>query len=175
MVRRKVSVATQQASRVKDEARREETVGREAALLFSFFNEIGIIAQLSGNEFERCLPDGLTNSQFGVLNWFSRVDNEATPGRLARAFQVTGGAITNTLKKLEAKGLVKVAPDTHSGRKKKVTITPKGRALRDRAIATTAPLLMEFSEQFPAARLEKQVKELQKIRQYLDERRYQDS
>ena len=146
-----------------------------AALLFSYFNEIGIIAQLAGNEFERCLPEGLTNSQFGVLNWFVRVDSEATPGRLARAFQVTGGAMTNTLKKLEAKGLVRVEPDAHSGRQKRVTITPVGKAMRDHAIATTAPLLMEFAKAFPAARIEKQVKELQNVRQFLDERRYQEA
>ena len=143
------------------------------ALLFSFFNEIGIIAQLAGNEFERCLPDGLTNSQFSVLNWFVRVDSTATPGRLARAFQVTGGAMTNTLKKLEAKGLVKIEPDSSSGRKKRVTLTPAGRALRDISIVATAPLLSEFAEIFPPARLTKQVKALQEVREYLDNRRYQ--
>ena len=164
----------------KKSAKHIESSGGEggaetSSLLFSYFNEIGIIAQLAGNEFERCLPDGLTNSQFSVLNWFVRVDSEATPGRLARAFQVTGGAMTNTLKKLEAKDLVKVEPDAKSGRQKRVTITPAGRRLRDRAIAATTPLLVEFGKAFPASRLEKQVKELQRVRQYLDERRYQES
>jgi DNA-binding MarR family transcriptional regulator len=49
------------------------------------------------------LPAGLTVSQFSVLNWFIRVDNVATPGRLSTAFQVTKGAMTNTLKKLHEK------------------------------------------------------------------------
>ena len=48
--------------------------------LFSYFNEIGIIAQLSGNLFERNMPGGLTNSQFSVLNWFVRVDDVARLG-----------------------------------------------------------------------------------------------
>lgn len=144
-----------------------------ATLLFRYFNEIGIIAQLAGNEFERCLPDGLTNSQFGVLNWFVRVDSEATPGRLARAFQVTGGAMTNTLKKLEGRGLIRVEPDAQSGRQKKVTLTHAGRRVRDQAIASTAPMLLEFGEAFPPSRLEKQLRELERVRLYLDERRYQ--
>ena len=140
--------------------------------IFTFFNEIGIIAGLSSALFQSTLPDGLNNSQFGVLNWFSRVDTEATPGRLATAFQVTAGAMTNTLKKLEAKGLVKIEPDEFSGRKKKVTITERGKDVREAAIAAAAPLFKEFAEQFPATDIEKQIAELQKVREYLDQRRY---
>lgn len=140
--------------------------------LFAYFNEIGIISQLSSNLFERNLPAGLNNSQFGVLNWFNRVDSEATPGRLATAFQVTAGAMTNTLKKLEAKGFVTIEPDEHSGRKKKVTITEQGQQIRDEAIAAAAPLFAEFAKQFPEASIARQLKELQKVGRYLDERRY---
>lgn len=144
----------------------------QIAQLFSFFNEIGIIAQLSGNLFERNLPDGLTNSQFSVLNWFMRVDDVATPGRLAVAFQVTPGAMTNTLKRLEAKGLIKVEPDATSGRQKRVTITRQGRALRDKAIKAAAPMMAEFAEAFSPSNINRQTKELVKVREYLDEYRY---
>lgn len=140
--------------------------------LFTFFNEIGIISQLSGSLFESNLPMGLTNSQFFVLNWFLRVDSVATPTRLATAFQVTGGAMTNTLKRLEGKGLIKVEPDPQSGRQKRVTITAKGRKVRDKAIAASVPLFEEFARAFPPAQLEKQIRELRKIRQFLDESRY---
>ena len=139
--------------------------------LFTYFNEIGIIAQLSNALFERNLPDGLTNSQFSVLNWFHRVDSQATPGRLAAAFQVTAGAMTNTLKKLEAKSLVKIEPDELSGRKKKVTITPQGAKVRKEAIATAAPLFQEFAENFPQESIELQLAHLQKVREYLDQHR----
>ena len=57
---------------------------RSLATAFEFFNEIGIIAQLSSNQMQRTMPHGLTQSQFSVLNWFVRVDDQATPGRLAR-------------------------------------------------------------------------------------------
>lgn len=140
--------------------------------LFVYFNEIGIIAQLSTALFERSLPEGLNNSQFGVLNWFSRVDSQASPGRLATAFQVTAGAMTNTLKKLETKGLVRIEPDEFSGRKKKVTITEQGEKVREQAIAAAAPFFQEFAERFPQENIERQVDQLQKVREYLDLLRY---
>ncbi len=139
--------------------------------LFSFFNEVGIISQLSTSMFEQVLPHGLTTSQFGVLNWFVRVDEQATPGRLAKAFQVTGGAMTNTLKKLEAKGFIKVVTDPNSLRRKVVTLTPKGRQAREASVAAVGPLLLEFSEAFSASSVSRQTRQLAKIRAYLDEYR----
>ncbi|MEZ5491525.1 MAG: MarR family transcriptional regulator [Gammaproteobacteria bacterium] len=145
---------------------------KDESLLFSYLNEIGIIAQLANNEFERNLPDGLTVSQFSVLNWFVRVDSEATPGRLADAFQVTAGAMTNTLKKLASKGFVRLEPDASSGRRKRVTLTRKGREMRERAIACTSPLLAEFGQAMNAMDFEQQLKQLRQVRTYFDTRRY---
>lgn len=143
----------------------------DEAVLFQYFNEIGIIAQLSSKLFESVLPDDLTNAQFSVLNWFVRVDNEATPGRLAAAFQVTAGAMTNTLKKLEAKQLIKISPDPASGRQKKVVITAKGRRHREKALATAAPLMNELAEQLNIKDLGKQLPSLTNLREFLDKRR----
>jgi len=140
---------------------------------FRLFNEINIIAQLSSRLFEQQLPPGMTQSQFSVLNWFDRVDSKATPGRLAKAFQVTRGAMTNTLKKLEAKGLIEVTPDADSGRQKRVTMTAAGRLMRDECIAGVAPLLAEFAAAAPAADPAGLLTSLAEIRQYLDEYRYQ--
>jgi DNA-binding MarR family transcriptional regulator len=147
----------------------------QSDLLFSYFTEIGIIAQLSATMFERQLPEGLTLAQFSVLNWFTRVDDEATPSRLARAFQVTGGAMTNTLGKLQSKGLIKVEPDPLSGRKKRVTMTEAGRRLREKAISEAMPLFTEHQAAMDMQIIERQLLELQEIRQYLDEYRYRDS
>ena len=47
----------------------------QAETIFSYFNEISIISQLSAAMFEKALPFGLTNAQFSVLNWFIRVDS----------------------------------------------------------------------------------------------------
>jgi DNA-binding MarR family transcriptional regulator len=142
------------------------------ATLFTYFNEVSIIAQLIIAQFERSLPDGLTNSQFSVLNWFSRVDSPASPSRLATAFQVTPGAMTNTLKKLESKGLVKIEPDELSGRKKKVSITSRGEKLQKQALNAAAPLFQEIAKNCPLENIEIQVAQLQRVREYLDRRRY---
>jgi DNA-binding MarR family transcriptional regulator len=143
-----------------------------AEALFNYFNEISIISQLSGAMFEKALPLGLTNAQFSVLNWFLRVDSEATPGRLATAFQVTAGAMTNTLQKLATKQLIKVEPDPLSGRKKRVTITEKGRQQLEQAIMSTMPLFAELSQQLDAAKVDGQLPLLREIRETLDEMRY---
>ena len=137
---------------------------------FQLFNEIGIIQQLVNTRFERALPDGLTASQFGVLNHFVRLGGERAPTDLARAFQVTKGAMTNTLSKLEAKGLIRIQPSADDRRAKVVTITAQGRRMRERAIkaASTAMAdVTEFVSDDAAALLEP----LRRIREYLDTHR----
>ncbi|MFT5208515.1 MAG: DNA-binding MarR family transcriptional regulator [Flavobacterium sp.] len=150
----------------------KENQRRDIEVLFSYFNELNIISQLSNGILEQKLPAGLTTSQFSVLNWFIRVDNVATPGRLSTAFQVTKGAMTNTLKKLHDKKLISITPDPNSGRSKIVKLTKKGRDVRDSAIEGISPLLEEFAQTFPASDIKKQVKAIKKVRKYLDEYRY---
>jgi DNA-binding transcriptional ArsR family regulator len=96
--------------------------------IFSFFTEIGIIAQLSQTQFERLMPAGMTIAQFTVLNHCVRVGDGTSPARLARAFQVTKGTMTSTLHRLEQKGLVAIEADPEDGR-----------AMRDSCIAATQP------------------------------------
>jgi DNA-binding MarR family transcriptional regulator len=138
------------------------------ATAFEFFNEIGIISQLASNRMQRSLPHELNQSQFSVLNWFVRVDDQATPGRLARAFQVTGGAMTNTLSKLSAKGFVSVEPDPASGRSKIVRLTPAGRRAREEAIAALGEDLSAFLDACSEARLTKAMPLLREARAFLD-------
>lgn len=142
-------------------------------LIFTFFNEVGIIAQLSNNAFARTLPRGLNQSQFSVLNWFVRVDSVATPGRLSTAFMVTKGAMTYTLKKLQQKGLIDVRPDESSGRQKIVTMTHLGRQVRDEALKSASNLLLEVTRFFDLQDLKQQLPLLQEIRKFLDDRRYE--
>lgn len=141
---------------------------------YRVFNEINIIAQLSSNEMARVLPHGLTLSQFSVLNWFVRVDDQATPGRLAAAFQVTKGAMTNTLQKLEQKGFVAISADPSSGRRKLVRMTSAGRQARDAAIAASYPILESFLSRFGAAETAALLPKLEAIRSYLDQKRTAD-
>lgn len=139
--------------------------------LFGFFNEIGILSQLSGNAFEKAMPEGMTLAQFSVLNHLSRVGNGWTPHRIARAMQVTKGAMTGTLKHLEGKGLVVITPDATDGRAKRVNITDEGRAMRDACIATIAPMMQALLQEFPAGDIAKTVPVLAAVRAWLDQRR----
>ncbi len=142
------------------------------ALLFTYFNEINIISQLSTGILEKTLPEGITVSQFSVLNWFVRVDDSATPGRLSTAFQVTKGAMTNTLKKLEKKNLVTIEPDATSGRRKIVRMTRQGHRVRQASIKRLFPVLAEFATAASSVNLEERVTELREVRMYLDDYRF---
>lgn len=139
--------------------------------LFGFFNEIGIIAQLSGNAFERAMPDGMTLPQFALLNHMARLGDGWSPLRLARAMQVTKGAMTNTLQHLQRKAMIEIRPDERDGRAKKVFITAAGRAARDECIATLAPYLAKLAAEIPPAEFAALLPFLEKVRRWLDAER----
>jgi len=79
--------------------------------------------------------------------------------------------MTNTLKKLESKGLVKIEPDELCGRKKKVSMTSKGEKLQKQAVNAAAALFQEMAKNRPLENIEIQVAQLQKVREYSDQRR----
>ena len=139
--------------------------------LYSVMNEVQIVSQLWSNEMRQVMPGDLSVAQFSVLNWFSRVDDQATPGRLARAFQVTKGAMTHTLGKLLDAGLVTISPDPSSGRRKIVRRTPRGATLREAAIANTFEILGDFASDVDADRLKRILPTLRLMRRHLDAKR----
>ena len=143
-----------------------------AALWFEVLNEVGIIEQLSRNAFERVLPDGLSLAGFTVLNHFVRLEKrEATPSQLASAFQVTKGAITNTLQRLDALGYVTLTPNPADGRGKIVRITAKGRKAREASLAALAPQLQEIAKILPSREALDALPFLRQLRSYLDNHR----
>ena len=105
------------------------------------FAEIGAIDQLATLRIERVLPDGLTNAQFVVLNHLVLRGQAFTPVQLARTFQVTKAAMTNTVQRLAAAELIKVESDASDGRKKLVSITPKGVAAQERCLMAVRPMI----------------------------------
>lgn len=137
-------------------------------LVYQLFNEIGIIDQLARTRLERVLPDGLKAPQFGVLNHFARLGGQRSPAELARAFQVTRGAMTNTLQRLEAKGLVKISADPRDGRGKQVEITALGRRVREEAVAAVTPLVNGWSSSFEDRDFADALPFLRKLRTALD-------
>ena len=148
-----------------------EDDGTAVATLFRWFTEVAILAQLSGRLLESVLPEGMTASQFGVLNHLARVGDGQTPLAIARAMQVTKGAITNTLGHLERAGHVRITPDEADRRSKRVTLTPRGHAARAAAIAAIAPELAALWRLVPPAEVAGSLDTLERMRGILDARR----
>ena len=136
---------------------------------FAFFNEVGIIEHLSRTAAERLMPPGLSMAGFTVLNHLIRLGHaRRAPAKIADALQVTRGAITGTLKRLEAAGWVAIEPDARDGRGKAVSVTDAGRGVRDQAIAALEPQFDVLYGQIDPAELAAALPLLRKVRAILD-------
>ena len=138
------------------------------ATLFAFFNEVGILAQLSRALFEARLPDGFNLPQFAVLNHLVRVKDGQTPLALARAFQVPKTSMTHSLAVLERHGLVEMRPNARDGRSKCVFLTEAGRGFRTKAIADLAPDMAAIAAKYPVERLAPVLPVLAGLRKVMD-------
>jgi DNA-binding MarR family transcriptional regulator len=92
-------------------------------------------------------------SHFMALNHIAGSGGEKTPAQLARVFHVTRGAMSNTLKRLDAAGYVHIRPDWDDARRKWVSLSPSGHAARDRAVAAIAPVFDDVAAQLGPERL----------------------
>ena len=110
-------------------------------LAVSLFAEIIAADQLARARLTKALPKGMEISHFSVLNHLAHGHGERSPAQLARAFNVTRGAMTNTLSKLEVVGYVHIRPDWDDARRKFVAISPAGRSARDAALAAITPVI----------------------------------
>ena len=111
------------------------------SLAVSLFSEILAVDQLARANVAKVLPKGMELSHFSVLNHLAHAGDERSPGELAKTFHLTRGAMTNTLGKLEWAGWVHIRPDWDDARRKKVAISPSGRAARDAALLAIAPVI----------------------------------
>ena len=143
----------------------------EDGTLFAFFNEIGIIGQLSRAVMETELPDGLIAPHFSVVNHLVRVKDGQTPLVLARAFQVPKTTMTHTLAGLEKARLITFAPNPRDGRSKCVMLTEAGRRFRDDAIAALGPDIARMLESIDPDKIAAALPLLEQVRSYLDQER----
>ena len=139
--------------------------------IFALLNEIGIIEQLARNRFDAVQPDGLLLSHFVLLNHLVRVGDGTAPARIAAALQLAKGAVTNTVQRLEERGLVRVEPDPEDGRGKRVFLTRAGRARRAAAVASATAALAPLLADVPGATIEALLPGLRAIRTRLDRAR----
>lgn len=140
--------------------------------LFEVFTEIGIIEHLSRTAGERVMPRGLSMAGFAVLNHMVRLgEAPRPPARIAAALQVTKGAMTGTLRRLEQEGLVIIAPDPGDGRAKLVSVTDRGRQARRSAIEALGPQFAFLLTRIDPAELTAMLPTLRRLRAILDQAR----
>jgi len=140
-------------------------------VLFQFFNEIGIIHQLSRAAFEARLPDGFLVPHFSVLNHLVRVGEGTTPLRLAKAFQVPKTSMTHTLSGLEWGGLIEMRPNPKDGRSKCVYLTDAGRRFREDAIVALGPDMADLAGSIDPDRIAAILPLLREVREFMDQAR----
>ena len=112
----------------------------------ALFSEMLSADQLARNRLSKVLPRGMELSHFSVLNHLAQVHDEKTPAQLAGTFNVTRGAMTNTLTKLETAGHIHIRPDWDDARRKLVAISPAGRQARNTAISAILPMIAKVVE-----------------------------
>ena len=107
-------------------------------------------------------------SHFSVLNHLARSTEERSPAQLAKAFNLTRGAMTNTLSKLEMAGYVHIRPDWDDARRKFVAISPSGRQARDAALHAIAPIIARLTRTLGVERVRAVLPVLRELRLALE-------
>lgn len=147
------------------------TTDADGLEVFGFFNEVGIINQLSTAILAECLPDGVHPSHFSIVNHLVRTGDGKSPVRIAAAMQVTKNTMTHSLRVLEDRGFITVEPDPEDGRGKLVRLTESGRQFREASIANA---LARFGDVIlPEHReiMARIIGDLQVLRKHLDANR----
>ena len=139
------------------------------SLAISLFSEVLAADQMVRNRLHRVLPKGMEISHFSVLHHLSWYEGERTPAQLAKTFNVTRGAMTNTLAKLEWAGYVHIRPDWDDARRKLVAVSPAGRKARDEALSAIGPLVNTVIEKLGEDRVRDALPTLRELRKQLSE------
>ena len=138
------------------------------SLAITLIGELLSADQRMRNRLTRALPKGMEISHFSVLNNLAWHDGEKTPAQLAETFNVTRGAMTNTLNKLVWAGYVHIRPDWDDARRKMVAISPAGRNARDHAIRQISPLINDVADDLGEAQVRATLDTLRALRRQLE-------
>ncbi|MEO0381644.1 MAG: MarR family winged helix-turn-helix transcriptional regulator [Pseudomonadota bacterium] len=140
------------------------------ALAISLFSEVLAADQMVRYRLSRVLPKGMEISHFSVLNHLAWHEEERSPAQLAETFNVTRGAMTNTLNRLEWAGHVHIRPDWDDARRKMVAISPAGRNARDQALSAIAPMVGEVIDTLGEDRVKETLPILRQLRVRMSDR-----
>ncbi|SFE14875.1 DNA-binding transcriptional regulator, MarR family [Sulfitobacter brevis] len=137
-------------------------------LAIQLFSELLAADQSVRNRLTRVLPKGMEISHFSVLNSLAWHGSERSPAQLAETFNVTRGAMTNTLNKLEWAGYIHVRPDWDDARRKMVGISPAGRLAHVNAVSAITPMINQVVEKLGEEQARAALPILREIRRQLD-------
>lgn len=143
-------------------------------LAISLFSEVLAADQMVRNRLSRVLPKGMEISHFSVLNHLAWHEGERSPAQLAETFNVTRGAMTNTLSRLEWAGYIHIRPDWDDARRKMVAISPAGRRAREQALSAIAPLVSDIIDQLGEESVRATLPILRQLRMQLSPKVKQD-
>ncbi len=110
-----------------------------SSMTVQLLGELLLLDQITRNRLVKALPEGIELSQFLVLLHLATSESEIGPARLATIFNVTRGAMSNTLGRLERNGQIAVRPDTVDARRKFVTVSPDGQQTLDAVVVAMQP------------------------------------
>ena len=133
------------------------------------FSEIAAIHRRIREIVSSHLPEGMTYSQYEMLKFLSGISEPATPADIAMALNLTPGAITNTLQKMESAQLAEITSDPVDGRKKRVVMTAHGRKVYARCLAAIRPKVGNLREGFTQAEFNDALPFLRALRVWLTE------
>ncbi len=136
-------------------------------LAASLFGEIFMADQLARSHISKALPKGMELSHFSVLNLLANVSDHRTPAQLAKSLNLTRGAMTNTLNKLEWAGYINISPDWDDARRKQVVISPAGRRARDAALGAITPIMNQVVDRIGSDKIKAALPVIREIRRAL--------
>ena len=136
-------------------------------LAIAIFSEVLAIDQRLRSKLNQALPKGLELSHFSALNHLVVTKGEATPAGLATALNVSRGAMTNTLSRLENSGYIHIHRDWEDARKKFVSVSTAGKLVRDIALNSVAPIFKDTTENTAPDHLKEILSSLRNLRQKL--------
>ena len=127
-----------------------------------------ILFQIVGNKKNASLIESLRGEN-AVLTWLVRQEEDVHPGELAEKLSLVPGRMTDILKTLEKKGMIRRERDPEARRRVLVRITPKGaRSVTERR----EQIRVQYSGLYEALGLDDTVKLIEllhKVNRYFDE------
>ena len=137
------------------------------SLAATLFGEIFMADQLARTHISKALPKGMEISHFSVLNLLAGATEHKSPAQLARSLNLTRGAMTNTLNKLEWAGYIHINPDWDDARRKQVVISPAGRRAREAALSAITPIMAKVVENIGQEKIKSALPVIREIRRSL--------